>query len=135
MDATARPRPNGETFAGIVLRAQEELGVAVMADVSTIDEAVDAAHAGADLIATTLAGYTPYSVGGARNNVSFAARIVAAVTVPVIVEGGLWTVDDVRASFDAGAYAAVVGSAVTDPELITRRLSTAAPRTSNGNGA
>jgi N-acylglucosamine-6-phosphate 2-epimerase len=128
LDATARPRPGGETFAAIVHRLHEEWGVAVMADVSTVDEAIGAARDGADLVATTLAGHTPYSVDAAGGNIELAARMAAAVDVPVVVEGGLWTADDVRASFDAGAFAVVVGSAVTAPELITRRLSEAAPR-------
>jgi len=102
----------------------------VMADVSTVEEAAAAARAGADLVATTLAGFTPYSTG-VRDNAALAGRIAAAVPVPVVVEGGLWTVDDVRAGFDAGAFAVVVGSAVTAPELITRRLSAAAPRSAN----
>ena len=127
LDATSRPRPGGETFAAIVARLHEEWGVAVMADISTVEEAVGAARDGADLVATTLAGHTPYTVDGERN-VDLAARIAAAVEVPVIVEGGLWTADDVRSSFEAGAFAVVVGSAVTAPELITRRLSEAAPR-------
>ena len=132
LDATPRLRPHRETFAGIVRRVHDELGVPVMADVSTVDEAVAAARDGADVVATTLAGHTSYTVGGAGFNIELAAQMVAAVDVPVIVEGGLWTVDDVRASFDAGAFAVVVGSAVTAPELITRRLSAATPR--NGNG-
>jgi N-acylglucosamine-6-phosphate 2-epimerase len=133
LDGTPRMRPEGQTLAGIVRRVHDELGVAVMADVSTVEEAVAAARAGADLVATTLAGYTPYS-DGVRDNAALAARIVAAVQVPVIVEGGLWTVDDVRAGFAAGAFAVVVGSAVTAPELITRRLSAAAPRFADADG-
>jgi N-acylglucosamine-6-phosphate 2-epimerase len=127
LDGTARPRPNGETFAEITRRLHYECGVAVMADVSTVEEAVAAAQDGADLVATTLAGYTPASAGP-TDNVELAARMAAAVDVPVVVEGGLWTVEDIIASFDAGAFAVVVGSAVTAPELITRRLSEAAPR-------
>ena len=134
IDGTHRRRPGGETFAEIVRRIHAECGVPVMADVSTVDEAVAAVRAGADIVATTLAGFTPYSIRGARDNAALAARMTAAVPAPVIVEGGLWTVDDVRASFEAGAFAVVVGSAVTAPELITRRLSAAAPRSVEGNG-
>ena len=130
LDGTPRSRPDGETFAEIVRRVHRECGVPVMADVSTVEEAAAAARAGADLVATTLAGFTPYSTG-VRDNAALAGRIAAAVPVPVVVEGGLWTVDDVRAGFDAGAFAVVVGSAVTAPELITRRLSAAAPRSAN----
>ena len=134
LDATPRPRPDGETFAEIVRRVHRECGVPVMADVSTVEEAVAAARAGADLVATTLAGYTSSSTGGGRDNAALAGRIAAVVDVPVIVEGGLWTIEDIRASFEAGAFAVVVGSAVTAPELITRRLAAAAPRFVEANG-
>lgn len=59
-DATARPRPDGGTFADIVA-AVHAAGALVMADVATLDEGVAAAAAGADLVSTTLSGYVPGS--------------------------------------------------------------------------
>jgi N-acylglucosamine-6-phosphate 2-epimerase len=46
---------------------------------------------------------------------------------PVVAEGRIRTTEDVRAVFDAGAYAVVVGHAITDPTDITARLVSAIP--------
>lgn len=62
-DATARPRPDGGTFADIVA-AVHTAGALVMADVATFDEGVAAAAAGADFVSTTLSGYVPGSPSG-----------------------------------------------------------------------
>ena len=40
----------------------------------------------------------------------------------MLAEGRYWTVDDVSKAFDAGAHAVVIGSAITRPNLITKRF-------------
>lgn len=118
--ATTGTRP-GETFAELAAAAHDR-GAAVMADISTLEEARAAVADGADVIATTMVGYTPPTKGMARPPLGFVRELVANLDVPVIVEGGVWTPQDVAASFAAGAYAVVSGSAVTAPDLITRHL-------------
>lgn len=118
--ATTGTRP-GESFAEIAAAAHAR-GAAVMADISTLEEARAAAEQGADVIATTMVGYTPSTQGMTRPPLGFVRELLAALDVPVIVEGGVWTPEDVAASFAAGAYAVVSGSAVTAPDLITKRL-------------
>ena len=54
LDATPRPRPNGEDLATIVRRLHEECGVLVMADCSTAEEAIRAAGIGCDVVSSTL---------------------------------------------------------------------------------
>ena len=61
IDATLRHRPNGVDVAELIKRIKEELNVLVMADIATFEEGVAAAKAGADIVATTLSGYTTYS--------------------------------------------------------------------------
>jgi len=53
--ATPHPLPQ------LIARIHQDCRVAVMADVSTLDEGTAAEAAGADLVATTMAGYTPHS--------------------------------------------------------------------------
>lgn len=128
VDGTQRPRPGGQRLDDLIRRIHEELGLPVMADVSTVEEGVLAAQAGAEIVATTLVGFTPYTRDEPKPAVHVIRALVQRAGVPVIAEGGIWTVEDVRAVFQAGAFAAVIGSAITVPQLITRRFVEAIPR-------
>ena len=124
VDATGRPRP--VPLDALVAAIHDELGAAVLADVATVEEGLAAMEAGVDLVATTLAGYTDYSPD--KDGPAFAVcEGLAGRSVPVIVEGRIWTAEHVRRSFDAGAHAVVVGTAVTSPHHITARLVAASP--------
>lgn len=91
-----------------------------MADCGSLDDALAAAEAGADLIGTTLAGYT-----GERNktegpDLELIEQIAAAnLGLPLIAEGRIHTPAQARAAMDAGAFAVVVGTAITHPASIT----------------
>ncbi|PSL00411.1 N-acylglucosamine-6-phosphate 2-epimerase [Haloactinopolyspora alba] len=122
VDATARPRPDGQEFADTVRTVHETTSALVLADVSTFDEGVAAVDAGADAVATTLAGYTADTTGRDGPDLDLLAALVARVPVPVIAEGRYRTSDDVTRALDAGAHAVVVGNAITSPLWLTRRL-------------
>ncbi|WP_328609319.1 putative N-acetylmannosamine-6-phosphate 2-epimerase [Amycolatopsis sp. NBC_00345] len=124
VDGTPRPRPGGGTLREQVRRIHEELGVPVMADVDDVASGLAARAAGADVIATTLAGYTGGPVPE-RPDVGLVAALVARLDCPVVAEGRYRSADDVRAAVDAGAYAVVVGAAITNPTAITSRLAQA----------
>lgn len=125
VDATLRERPDGKTFADTVKALH---GVAaVLADVSTVDEGLAAADAGAGALATTLSGYTPDSPASDQPDLDLLARLAAATDLPVIAEGRYRTPEQIRAAFAAGAHAVVMGNAVTSPLWITRRLVPATP--------
>lgn len=126
LDGTARPRPGGECLDELIARIHDECGVPVMADVATAEEGQQAAALGADLVATTLAGYTPYTRGRTGPALDVVRALVPCVDVPVVVEGRIWTVEEVQGCFAAGAYAVVIGSAVTVPQFITQRFVEAA---------
>jgi N-acylglucosamine-6-phosphate 2-epimerase len=126
LDGTQRLRPHGETLAQIV-SALHEIGVPVMADISTRSEAEAASEAGADMVGTTLAGYTPGTWYMDKFGPAFGLlEEIRKLPVPVIVEGRIWTTHHVASCFEGGAYAVIIGSAITVPELITRRLVAAA---------
>jgi len=117
-DRTAGADPLGPLIA----RVHDECGVPVMADVSTLDEGVAAASAGADLVATTMAGYTPHSRQVAGPDLDLVRELVGAIAAPVVVEGRVTTPEDAGAALRAGAWAVVVGRAITMPEAITARF-------------
>ena len=122
VDATARPHPDGLDGAGFITLLKRELDVPVLADISTFEEGVAAAEAGADVVGTTLSGYTPYSRQSDEWDADLVRELVAAVGIPVIAEGRIWTPEEARQALDLGAFAVVVGSAITRPRLITERF-------------
>jgi N-acylglucosamine-6-phosphate 2-epimerase len=121
LDGTLRPRPDGRSLRDHVEAIHARLGVEIMADVDSFEAGVAAREAGADIVATTLSGYTDGPVPDGPD-VALVARLAAALDCPVIAEGRYWTVADVAAAFDAGAHAVVVGTAITNPSAITRRF-------------
>ena len=124
VDATSRKRPGGPDGAEFVMRARAALGVPVLADVSTADEGAAAARAGAAWVATTLSGYTPETSARATEqpDLDFVAHLAARLPRQVIAEGRIWTPDQAAAALDAGAWAVVVGTAITRPIDIVRRF-------------
>ena len=122
LDCTPRPRPGGVSMEQLVHRIRTELKLPVMADISTVAEAIAAERAGADLVATTLSGYTAYSKRGEGPDWGLLDAVVRAVRVPVIAEGGIATPAEARRALDLGAWAVVVGSAITRPTDLTKRF-------------
>lgn len=130
LDATLRPRPSGETLAEIVTQTRATYpDLLLMADISTLEEGLNAQALGFDLIGTTLSGYTAQTLPRKDQGPDFdlLQRLVAAVEIPVIMEGRLWEPAEVAKAFALGAFAVVIGSAVTRPHEITRRFVQAVP--------
>jgi N-acylglucosamine-6-phosphate 2-epimerase len=121
LDGTLRRRPDGRSLREHVAEIRERVGVELMADVDSLEAGIAAREAGVDLVATTLSGYTGGDVPDGPD-AGLVAELARALDCPVIAEGRYWTPDDVRAGFDAGAYAIVVGTAITNPMAITRRF-------------
>ncbi|MFE2378745.1 N-acetylmannosamine-6-phosphate 2-epimerase [Streptomyces sp. NPDC059398] len=126
IDATDRPRPDGRPLRDTV-EAVHRLGHLVMADVSTAQEGVAAAALGVDLISTTLSGYTPYSPQQPGPDLALVAELAARVDIPVIAEGRLHTPEEARTAIESGAWAVVVGGAITAPAAIANRFVAALP--------
>ena len=122
LDATSEFRPDGLTLTETIRRLHDELTVPVMADVSTLEEGLAAAAAGADCVGTTLSGYTLQSPKLAGPDWTLLERLVATCSVPVILEGRVWEPHEVTRAFTVGAHAVVVGSAISRPQLITARF-------------
>jgi N-acylglucosamine-6-phosphate 2-epimerase len=120
VDATLRERP--ESFAAIAA-AVHGAGAAVLADVSTVEEARAAYAAGADLVATTLSGYT----GGATpEGPDFdLMRDLARAGLPFAAEGRIRTPEEAAEARATGAAFVIVGSAITRPDVVTGWFATA----------
>ena len=122
LDGTLRPRRSGITLRDLIKRIKEELGVMVMADISTEEEGKTAADYGADLIATTLAGFTPYSTQQREPDFELVEKLAGSLDLPVVAEGRIWTIEHMQEAFSRGAYAVVIGTAITNPMAVTERF-------------
>jgi len=121
LDMTDRLRPAGEKVENLLARIHEA-GRLVLADISTYEEGLMAAKLGADAISTTLSGYTPYSPQLTGPDVDLVARLSKELAIPVFAEGRINVPEDVSRVMAAGAYAPIVGSAITRPQLITAKF-------------
>lgn len=129
LDATGRKRLDSYSLAETIEKIHSQLGKPVWADCATFSEGIGAANAGADIVSTTLYGYTqetalPSTAGPAMELLK---ELVHHLTVPVILEGRVWNPQEVAQAFEIGAHAVVVGSAITRPQLITERFVQAIP--------
>ena len=128
LDATQRPRPNGENIAELIARIRAELATPVMADIATFDEGLRAADCGADIIATTLCGYTKETDGASLPAFDLLERLATNIKLPIICEGGVAAPDELRRAFDCGAFAVVVGTAITGITQLVQNFVRATPR-------
>lgn len=117
-DATARQRP---CTVQDIIHAIHSSGKLAMADVSTTQEGSAAFEAGADIISTTLAGYTEHSQRTQGPDFELMQELTK-LKVPFAAEGRIWTFEDAQRCFALGSCFIVVGSAITRPDAITRRF-------------
>jgi N-acylglucosamine-6-phosphate 2-epimerase len=127
VEATTESPMDAAAFVALVRRVHSELGVPVMADVSTYSEGIVAWQAGADLVGTTLSGYTGRSSATEGPDLALLEHLVSA-DVRVVLEGRVNDPTDVAEGFVRGAWAVVVGKAITDPLATSERFSLATPR-------
>jgi N-acylglucosamine-6-phosphate 2-epimerase len=135
VDATLRPRPEGVRSVDFIAAIVSGLPQPVVADVDSVEAALAAREAGAAAVATTLAGYTEAGPPPAAPDLELVGRLVAELDCPVLAEGRFQSPDQVRGALEAGAFAVVVGAAITDPLALTRRFAAAAAGARRTSGA
>lgn len=120
-DGTNRPRVK-DSLSDIISAIKKFKKIA-MADISTFEEAKTAADMGVDLVSTTLSGYTNETANRPDEpDFELLETIVNELKIPTILEGRIWEPVDIKKAFEIGAFAVVVGSAITRPQLITKRF-------------
>ena len=128
LDATHSLRPGGRTldefYREIRKSYPEQL---LMADCSTVEEALHADQLGFDFIGTTLVGYTDQSrdLKIESNDFEIIRQIVSKVKHRVIAEGNINTPEKAKRVIELGAFSVVVGSIITRPQLITKSFAEA----------
>jgi N-acylglucosamine-6-phosphate 2-epimerase len=117
IDATLRERPGKETVDTLIAKIHDQLGKPVMADVDTIESAIAAAESGADLVGTTLYGYTTPTKHLSPPGFDLLTQLVEQLNIPAICEGGIASPQMAQQALNLGAYAVVVGTAITGIDL------------------
>ncbi|WP_413442352.1 N-acetylmannosamine-6-phosphate 2-epimerase [Synechococcus sp. MIT S1220] len=119
VDATSRPRPDGQDLGQLVQRCRDELRAPLMADVDSIENAALAAELGFDWIGTTLYGYTEETAECKPPAIHLLPELRRALNpdVRLICEGGIHSPEAARSALEAGADNVVVGTAITGVDL------------------
>jgi len=146
MDMTPRGRSWSEIGALVEQIKKAYPDIPIMADISTLEEGVMAEQLGADIISTTLSGYTLASIREMDEHealmnayqqtgtipefppdYALIAALKERISVPINAEGRFWERADVQKGFASGASMVTVGAAITAPEAITKRFVAAIP--------
>lgn len=123
LDATQRPRPEGQTLEDLIRRAQDDFAVPLMADIDTLEAGQRAAELGCAWVGTTLYGYTESTQGDAPPAFSLLSQLRESLpaSVPVVCEGGIQTAEQASDALGRGADFVVVGTAITGVDLQVAR--------------
>ncbi|MEN2666281.1 N-acetylmannosamine-6-phosphate 2-epimerase [Listeria aquatica] len=127
LDGTERTRPGDADLKQLVEKIHQA-GKLAMADIATFQEGVRAEEIGFDLVGTTLAGYTEESKEQTGPAFQLVESLSQTLKIPVICEGHIETPEEVQKAYQSGAYTVVVGSAITRPQLLTKKFVQAAPK-------
>jgi N-acylglucosamine-6-phosphate 2-epimerase len=130
LDATDRPRPEGQDLAALIRRAREELHAPLMADVDSVANGLQAAELGCQWVGTTLYGYTEATASQSPPAWGLLPQLRQQLPLEtlLICEGGISSPQQARQALEGGADAVVVGTAITGVDLqvaaYRRQLST-----------
>jgi N-acylglucosamine-6-phosphate 2-epimerase len=130
LDATDRPRPEGQDLAALIRRAREELHAPLMADVDSVANGLRAAELGCQWVGTTLYGYTEATASESPPAWGLLPQLRQQLPLEtlLICEGGISSPQQARQALEGGADAVVVGTAITGVDLqvaaYRRQLST-----------
>lgn len=128
VDATGALRPGELTLDAFFHQIKEKYPEQLlMADCSTIEEALHADELGFDFIGTTMVGYTEQSRNDKieTNDFEIIREIVAKAKHRVIAEGNINTPQKAKRVVELGVFSVVVGSIITRPQLITKAFAEA----------
>ena len=124
-DATNMKRPQNDGLENFYKEIREKYpNIKLMADCSTVEEAVFADKLGFDFIGTTLVGYTPQSKGDQidADDFKILREIIEKCNHPVIAEGNIDSPEKAKRVLELGAFTVVVGGAITRPQNIAKKF-------------
>ena len=122
VDCTLRQGRTPEMIQALLQEYKAGLDVLIMAEISTAEEGRIAAAGGADILSTTIAGYTPYSRQLDEPDYRLIEELAETTTLPINAEGRFHRPEQVVQAFKTGAWTVTVGSAITRPHCITQEF-------------
>lgn len=128
VDATGAVRPGGLSLDDFFHQIKEKYpDQLLMADCSTVEEALHADELGFDFIGTTMVGYTEQSKNDKieANDFEIIRQILEKAKNKVIAEGNINTPEKAKRVVELGVFSVVVGSTITRPQLITKSFAEA----------
>lgn len=129
LDCTLRKRGDGTTINEFLAQIRAKYpDIILMADISNYEEGVNAAKNGVDIVGTTMSGYTPYTSKKDEPDYELMAGLAADLEIPVIGEGKIHYPEQAVKALQTGAWAIVVGGAITRPLEIAQRFMQAIDR-------
>ena len=121
IDATQRTRWGGQTLEEFFKEVKRHTDVQLMADIDCVENAQFAVDLGFDAVATTLHGYTNHPSQGLPN-LNLITEVSKNIEIPIIAEGGFATPADVKQAIANGAWSVCVGTAITNPYILTKQF-------------
>lgn len=119
IDATRRQRPDNQSLPELIAKIKQQLQKPIMADIDTLENGIEAIDAGAEIVGTTLYGYTRATKNCQPPGFDLLAQLVP-LPVFTICEGGIATPAAAAEALDLGADAVVVGTAITGVDLLAK---------------
>ena len=123
LDCTNQKRGDGKSISEFITEVRRKYPDEIlMANISTYEEGVNAWKLGVDIVCTTMSGYTPYSPKLDGPDYELVKKLSSTVDIPVIGEGRVHSPEQAVEMLNAGAFAVVVGGAITRPLEIAQRF-------------
>jgi N-acylglucosamine-6-phosphate 2-epimerase len=121
LDCTARKRPEKleEIFTSLRKNYPDK---GIVADISSLKDLKELGDLRPEFLSTTMSGYTKESQGRSRPDLKLIKELKKATDIKILAEGHYSSGQEAKTALEYGAFAVVIGSAITRPQLITDRI-------------